>query len=47
MTYAMLFNKAYGLAMRLPHLGIINDLAFMTAIELDCAINMMMWLIDS
>lgn len=47
MTYAMLLNQAYALAMRLPQLGIINDLAFLTTIELDCAVNMMLRMLDS
>lgn len=47
MLYTQLLSQAYMLALRLPHLGIIHDLAFMTAIELDCAINMMTRLADS
>ena len=46
MTYDHLLYRAYALAIRLPHLGIINDLAFMTAIELDGAIHMMTRLLD-
>lgn len=47
MTYAMLLNRAYALAMCMPQLGIINDLPSMTARELDDVIHMMMRLMDS
>lgn len=47
MSYDQLIYRAYCLALRLPQLGIINDLAFMTAIELHGAIYMMTLMLES
>lgn len=47
MTYSMLLNQAYAHAVRLPQLSIIDDLAFLTVIELDCAINIMLRMLDN
>ena len=47
MTYDQLIYQAYTLAIRLPHLGIVNDIGAMSVYDLNCAISMMMRLLDS
>ena len=39
MTYAMLFNRAYGLCVKLNSHAIAHDLAYMTEMELVGVIN--------
>lgn len=46
MTYDQLLYRAYSLAIRLPHLGITNDLVAMSTIELQYSINMMLRLVE-
>jgi hypothetical protein len=47
MTYDQLLYRAYSLAIRLPQLGIVNDITYMTAIELHGVIYMMTSMLDS